>query len=302
MIRDLSQTEIRALHYELLLKDVINTAEKLPPFPEVAWKVMTLIRRNASIREIENVIRLDPAITLRVLALSRAPIYCRRGDVRSLQDAILILGNQRLIQVIIAASASRYFQGQISGYTVNERELWQHSVGTAFLGEQVARHIRMNKLMTIYTASLLHDIGKTVLNLYARVYLHSRLDVLQRPDHTLIETERQALGIDHEELGEKIARRWRLPSEVAVAMGYHHCPDRAPTDRDLARVVYVANLLAHQALCKPSEGGDDGETVAWEPDGDSICREFGIVGPVAERLKAELLENMDSVRSFLSQP
>lgn len=300
MIRELSQTEIRALHYELLLKDVINTAEKLPPFPEVAWKVMTLIRRNASVREIEGVIRLDPAISLRVLALSRAPIYCRRGDVHSLRDAVLILGHQRLIQVIIAASASRYFEGEISGYNINERELWQHSVASAFLGEQIARHLKINKLMTVYTASLLHDIGKTVLNLYARIYLHSRFDMLKGPNHTLIETERRVLGIDHEELGERIAKRWRLPSEVAVAMGYHHRPDRAPAEKDLALVVYAANVLAH-ASEKKDEEESDGASPPFDAEQDPVLRRLGLVGPVIEQLNRDLSESMESISAFLSR-
>ena len=52
--------------------------------------------------------------------------------------AILLIGNKRLIQVVMAACAIRYFG---SGRSKDERELWEHSVTTALIAEIVARRI-----------------------------------------------------------------------------------------------------------------------------------------------------------------
>ena len=51
MVRELSGHEIDALHYELLIKDIIAAAEKAPPFPDVAWKIVSLVKSMAPIRE-----------------------------------------------------------------------------------------------------------------------------------------------------------------------------------------------------------------------------------------------------------
>jgi len=103
MIRELNEHEIRALHYELLLKDILAMAERLPPFSDVVWKVMPLIRKMAPIKEIEAVIKYDQAIAARVLALSQSSFYGRRSKVSSLQDAIRVLGEHKLVQVIMTA-------------------------------------------------------------------------------------------------------------------------------------------------------------------------------------------------------
>lgn len=293
MIRELSDHEVDALHYELLLKDIVTTAEKLPPFPDVVWKVMPLIRNMAPVEEIEGVIKFDQAITAKVLAISQSAYYGRRSKVGSIQDAILVLGGQKLIQVIMIACAGRYFQGSVSGYNLNERELWEHSVTTAIISEKLARRLRLKKSLTIYTASLLHDIGKTVLDLYAKIYLHSTLSEIAHDEVRFVDIERKTLGIGHQELGELIARRWQFPPEVVVAIGHHHYPDKAPSDRDVVTVVYAANEMAN-AMAQEDE--------ASEPirlDEDPFFIRLGIDREMIDKCQSELADDLEDIRQFL---
>src|SRR5208283_2505218 len=109
MIRELSEHEIDALNYELLVKDIVAAAEKLPPFPDIAWKTISLVKSMAPVKEIEDIIKYDQAITAKILRLGNSAYYGRRYDVNSLNDAILLIGNKRLIQVVMAACAIRYF-------------------------------------------------------------------------------------------------------------------------------------------------------------------------------------------------
>jgi putative nucleotidyltransferase with HDIG domain len=294
MIRELNEHEIRALHYELLLKDILAMAEKLPPFPDIVWKVMPLIKRMASIKEIEAVIKYDQAIAARILALSQSSFYGRKTRVGSLQDAIRVLGEHRLVQVIMTACASRYFHSRSSGYDPEERQLWEHSVATALMGEMLARQLKHQKVLTVYTACLLHDIGKTVLNLYVKIYLGSSLSQMREAGMDLIESERRALGIDHQELGEIIARRWRFPSDVIVAIGNHHCPQKARTDQLTAAAVYAANQLVR--LSKEEDKADE----PFEPDKDEVLKGLGITPPMIEILKAQLSRDLGEVIHFLS--
>ena len=293
MIRELSDNEVNALHYELLLKDIVATAEKLPPFPDVVWKVMPLIRNMASVEDIEAVIKFDQVITARILSLSQSAYYGRRSKVSSIQDAILILGGQKLIQVIMIACAARYYQGSVSGYNLNEKELWEHSVATAILSEKIARRLRLKKGLTIYTASLLHDIGKTVLDLYAKIYLHTTLGEIAQDGVRLIDVERKALGIGHQELGEVIARRWQFPPEVVLAIGHHHDPDTAPTDRDVVTIVYIANEMAN-AL-------GQGHQIENPPrlDEDPHFIRLGIDRAMIDQFHSDLTADLEEIRQFL---
>lgn len=301
MVRELSINEIRALNHELLLKDILATAEKLPPFPDVMWRVMALVRQMAPVNEIEAVIKYDQAITARVLALSRSAYYGRRYGVASLRDAILVLGGQTLLQVVMTACAIRYFEGRIGGYNQNQRALWEHSVAAAITAEKLSRMLKHKKLLTIYTAALLHDIGKTVLDFYAHVYLHSNLKEIRKQASQSIRAEREVLCVDHQELGKIIAERWKFPAEVVMAIGFHHSPMEAPSHRDMAALVYVADRIV--SAMPHGDRDDESEPEPFEPENDAIARALGLqlTTQGLEALHKEVDDALADIQLFLKK-
>lgn len=293
MIRELSNNEVNALHYELLMRDIISAAEKLPPFPDVAWKITSLIRKMAPPKEMEEVIRLDQTLSARIIRLSQAACFGRRYDVRSLQDAMFLLGNKRLIQVIISSCASRYFERMGCGQ--DEREMWEHSVATALMSEIVCRRLGYKKMITAYTAALLHDIGKTILSIYAKIYLHSNLSRI-RGNGSCVKSEQHAMGIDHQELGGMIARNWKFPAELTAAIQHHHDPEAAGQYKGIASIVYVANELAGMAVETPERV----RVPAVDPERDPIFRQMGISLKMAEEFVALLTKNLHGVKRMLA--
>lgn len=294
MIRDLDEGEIRALHFELLLKDIIATAERLPPFPDVAWKVAALIRKSAPAKEIEAVIRSDPRISAGVLTLGQSGHYGRNARLGSVEDAVVLLESGKLVEIILSASASRYFEGEGGEQEMKHTGVWKHSVAAGVAAEITARKLKDRKALTVFTASLLHDIGKTVLDLYKKIYIDSRICEAARENAPLIDLESTALGINHQELGEHICRRWRFPPEVVSAVGNHHCPEKAASDPHIAAMVHAANVMARAA-----EKNRDTESVTLEPARDPFFIRLGI----SEKMTAEIMEElelaMDDIHLFL---
>lgn len=225
-------------------EEIIKAAERLPPFPRVISKVMSLLRKLAPVSEIEAVIKYDQAIAAKVLAISRSAYYARRYEIASIKDAIVAVGDQQLIQIVMAACSARYFECETSGFGLREGELWQHAVATALIAETVAHGLGRDKALTIYTAGLLHDIGKAVLSLYIETYLDAILIKMSRNGLTLLEAERNTLGVDHQQLGEMIASRWNFPSEVVTGIAYHHHPKQAKSHQEVAAAIYVADRTA----------------------------------------------------------
>lgn len=293
MIRELSNNEVNALHYELLMRDIISAAEKLPPFPDVAWKITSLIRKMAPPKELESVIRLDQALSARIIRLSQGVCFGRRYDVRSLQDAMLLLGNKRLLQVIISTCASRYFERVGCGQ--DERDMWEHSVATALMSEIVCRSLGHKKIITVYTAALLHDIGKTILSIYAKIYLHQNLHRI-RGNGNCVKSEQRAMGIDHQELGGMIARNWKFPAELTAAIQHHHDPDNAGQYKDIASIVYVANELAELAVDTP----ESAHSPTIDPERDPVFRRMGISLKMAEEFLVLLTKNLHGVKRMLA--
>lgn len=276
------------------LKEVLEAARKLPPFPDVVWKVMPLIQRMAPVSEIESVIKYDPIITARVLAYSQSPHFSRRHAVRSLRDAIVSLGEHQLVQVIVTACSERYYAGQTSaGYDLREGELWEHAVGTALMTEIVGRRLGQENLFTAYTAALLHDIGKIVLSGYVESTFESILSLVKQKGMRFLDAERQVLGIDHQQLGVLIAERWNLPQEVSTAIGFHHSPQQAQDNRDLVALVYVSNRMV-SAL-----GIGCGVDGFLQPNQDEVFARLGIRPGMVDEFLADLVEAMKETRQFL---
>jgi putative nucleotidyltransferase with HDIG domain len=277
-----------------VFNEVIASAEKLPPFPDVVRKVMPLIQQMVPVRKIEEVIRFDQAITAKVLAIAQSAYYSRGRAIRSLQDAIMSLGQRQLMQVIMAACAAQFFSGKVAGYDLREGELWQHAVATAIMAEKVATRIGHKDVLTVYTAGLLHDIGKTILNQYVKAYFDLIVNAIRSRQLRFIDAEREILGIDHQQLGAIIAKRWRFPGEVLDAISYHHHPQDAREHRDVVAMVYVANRMVS------GMGIGCGVDGFFQPNQDDVFAELGITTRMVEKFMAETLEDLEDTRQFLA--
>ncbi|MCU0587896.1 MAG: HDOD domain-containing protein [Syntrophobacteraceae bacterium] len=275
------------------LAEIIESAERLPPFPDVVWKVAPLIRKMAPLQEIESVIKYDQVIAARVLAMSQSPLYARKRAVSSLQDAIVALGDQQLLVVILTACSTRYFTGDGLGYDLRAGELWDHAIASGLMSEIVARHVGCKNILTAYTAGLLHDIGKTVLNFHVKAYFESILNEVKTQGISFIEAEQRILGIDHEQLGALIARRWRFPADVTTAIGHHHRPLEVEEHADLTALVYVVNRMVSAV------GIGCGVDGFLQPNQDKVFVRLGINAQVADKFLVELMDRYGETRQFL---
>ncbi len=274
------------------LPEILAAAEKLPPFPDIIWRVTPLIRRMAPVAQIEEVIKYDQAITARILAVSQSSQYSRRGG-GSLREAITTLGDDQLLEVIITACASRYFTGNASGYDLREGELWEHAVSVGLLAEIVARRLGWKNTLTAYTAGLLHDIGKTVLNYHVKTYFKDILELVRESKKTFLEAEREVLGIDHEQLGGIIAKSWRFPNDITTAIEFHHRPSEAKEHQPIASLIYVVNRMV-SAL-----GIGCGVDGFLQPNQDQAFLQLNITSRMVEEFLIELVEAQERTKQFL---
>jgi putative nucleotidyltransferase with HDIG domain len=279
--------------YPPSLAEIIESAERLPPFPDVVWKVAPLIRRMAPLHEIEAIIKYDQVIAAKVLAMSQSPLFTRKRGVSSLQDAIVSLGDQQLLMVILTACSSRYFPEDATGYDLRTGELWDHAIASGIMAEIVSRHLGLKNTLTAYTAGLLHDIGKTVLNFHVKTYFETITNIVTEQKISFIEAEQRILGIDHEQLGALIARRWHFPAEVMVAIGNHHRPLEVEEHAKLTALVYAANRMV-SAL-----GIGCGVDGFLQPNHDKVFVSLGISTQLADKFLVELVDKFEQTRQFL---
>ena len=218
----------------------------LQPVPQVALRIMQLFDGDEEydIRDLTLEIRKDQVISARTLKLANSVMFASHHRIESLDHALLYLGMNLLMKLVISAAVDGLFTQSGSGYSLCKGGLYQHAVGTALVAERLARLSAAAKPGQAYTAGLLHDIGKVVLDQHVAAacpLLYRRLSQNLARDFT--EAERALLGTDHTEAGLKLARSWSFPESLSEAIRHHHHPEGAENHPELTHVVHLADLL-----------------------------------------------------------
>jgi len=237
--------------------NILRDIRDLPTLPTVASKVMEMTRDpQCSQIDLAAVVEQDPAIAARLLKLVNSPFYGIAGTVSSVQQALVFVGMSNIRNLVLSASAMEIFHegGEIGPFS--RKELWIHSLGCAIAARRLAQASRSLDPETAFTAGLIHDVGKVVLDRFFREDLERIIDLLDRHTASMAEVERSIMGLDHGEIGGYVAQRWRLPDVLQEAISYHHKPLDAPSQRQVASLIDVANAIARElkiGLCLGSE-------------------------------------------------
>jgi len=228
------------------VQEIINSVEKLPPFPQVALRVMEMVQdEDVSFGKIAEVVQYDQAITANVLRVCNSPFFGLRRKISSVKEALVYMGQKYFMEVVVGMASSQYFRQGQEGYDLAQGELWRHSVACAIASRLLSRKLGRPEDQLLFTTALLHDIGKVVLS----HFVAEAFDEIRRRVEkglSFLEAEEAVVGIDHATLGGKIAKRWAFPEEMTRAIVLHHRPELAPEDDAITPLIYLADLLCLQ--------------------------------------------------------
>jgi putative nucleotidyltransferase with HDIG domain len=154
-----------------------------------------------------------------------------------------MLGQHLLLKLLISASINGFFSQCGMGYSRCKGGIFHHAVSTAVIAEKLACLTGIISPSLAYTAGLLHDIGKVVLDQYIDADFPLFYRQLNDEKRNLFEAEKNVLGIDHTEVGGDLAHSWSLPESLVETIRYHHVPENSVQHTELVHIVYLADLL-----------------------------------------------------------
>ncbi|MBN1841799.1 MAG: HDOD domain-containing protein [Deltaproteobacteria bacterium] len=226
------------------VEEIIKSIEKLPPFPVVASQALKILDDpGASVGDVISVVQYDQAITANVLKMCNSAYYGLARKVHSLREGLVLLGNMQLKEIILASTVVKFFQPENKGYDLAKGELWKHAVATGIISRVISRRVSESEPPSLFTAALLHDIGKAVLNNFVHRYFVEIIALVDTGDYSFLEAESKTLGINHAELGEKIAKSWDFPEDIVQSIRLHHRPEEASAGDVITPIVYLANVI-----------------------------------------------------------
>ena len=229
----------------LTIDGYIKRATHLPPAPRILPQLLILLNQpNADSGRLVELIAHDPGLTASVLRLCNSALVGNALPTSDLREAVIRLGFAQVFRLVAAISGAPALNPAQPGYGFNVGELWRHSVTAAVAAQMVARELHENETL-VFTATLLHDIGKVILADALRP-LHPKLfRSIEQSHASMLEAEEDLLGVQHAEVGARVLELWKLPENLVQAVRFHHQPLVSRPHERLASLVYLGNLLAY---------------------------------------------------------
>lgn len=216
---------------EMVLNEIRDHIQEgnfeLPPIPDVMLQIAERVDNPAiSIDEIIECIT-DQILVSKILRICNSPYYGHHGHISTLKAAVVFIGLKSLMSIITVHAMSSF-----SPRNAKEiKKVLKHCLVCAMIARQITRDMGGNHELA-FICGLLHDIGKTIL-----------LDMLG--DYMLLPEARDKLiEENHAEVGYLLADKWNFGADIREVIRYHHYPERAVENVNLAEVISLSNAMA----------------------------------------------------------
>jgi putative nucleotidyltransferase with HDIG domain len=214
-----------------------------PAMPTTATKLLPLLDNpDVSFSKIEEIIRYDPGLTANILKLTNSAYFGIPVKVHSVKQAMSLLGWKRLMQLVMTLCMSSLMNKPIPGYDLPQGELWRHSVAVSIAAENIVKALNIPDVDEVFTAALLHDVGKLILGGFVKKDMEFIQDMVAK-GFSFDVAEHIVLGTDHAEVGAHILKRWSFPEELVNAVSWHHNPEDCKNFCMLSDIVHLANNI-----------------------------------------------------------
>ena len=264
---------------------------EIPPLPAAVTDAMELLNcEEVDFNKLHNSITQDAGLSGRVLAVSNSSFYGMPGQIGSIKEACVILGTHTLRNIILAAGLIGEFPADASN-NINISELWSHAYATGVAARLLGYECNVDQ-EKVFTAGLLHDIGKMVLDVYFSEQYHEVIQYRDKTDCLLHDAEMHVLGLTHAVVGSKLASCWNLPDEIVSAIRGHHLDNSQISAFN--DVIHIADIVS-RAL----DIGDAGDSLIPALDEQALQR-LGVTLPQVAEMFPKIEITMETSRELLA--
>jgi len=230
----------------LILK---NKVDSLQVIPAVALKLLRLTNdENTAVADLSQLIETEPALAAKMIRNVNSAAFALSHKITSIKRAVNILGFSSVRQLAIN---QLFYNKLINHKAKNEFDqlfFWQHCLFVASLSRAIATGLKHKDPDLIYSAGLMHDIGKIVLETHGKVSYSDFVFACKNDEQSTIIGERDFFGLNHAEMGFVFCQQWDIPEQISAIVYCHHdMPDNnsplAVYKNDIA-IISFANYIA----------------------------------------------------------
>jgi putative nucleotidyltransferase with HDIG domain len=227
-------------------ESLIKAIQELPVLSPVVARIAQVVSNPESrVDAVVDALKLDPVVSGKVLKLANSAYVGIPRTIASVKNAVVLLGQKRIHSLVLATTVlSSLRPGHDLPFSLYR--YWKHSITVAMIAESIARHLkRYNPIEAedVFSAGMLHDIGKLVLGMWNAKMLDTRIKEsisANAPFHSI-----EDASVSHCTAGGVLSDHWNFPQSLKTAIQLHHAPDRAAELTRLVSIVHLADVMAH---------------------------------------------------------
>jgi diguanylate cyclase (GGDEF)-like protein/putative nucleotidyltransferase with HDIG domain len=193
--------------------------------------------------QIVAVIERDEAFAANLLRFVNSAAAGRPVRIATPRQAVTLVGRSGLARLALEAATYRFLEQVPGGGGVARGQMHLHALAVAASAVTWAQKAGVDR-EAVHLAGLLHDVGKIVM---PRIFGTEPLEEvarIQRAGQRRAALERERFGVDHADVGGRLARRSSAGDEVVEAIAFHHGgPDGRATPSPVAACVQLADAL-----------------------------------------------------------
>jgi len=259
---------------ETALEDNLRVID-IPPRPLIIDRIRgEMLQENPCLRRVGQLINADVGLAAALIKTASSSSFGLRARVRSVADALMLLGLDVTSRAVAAISLRRAFPN--SGHYLR---FWDASARVAALSGWLAQEVKRPGLdaADAYTFGLFRDCGIVILLRRLPGYMQTLARANGDGDRPFTAVERTEHPTDHAVIGALMAVDWWLPDDICQAIRHHH--DRAalaPVESELSpacrRLIAVSQTAEH--LLQELRGAS--RTQEWAKLGEACLPLLGI--------------------------
>ena len=223
------------------LEAKLQTCTSLPSPPKVASVLIQLANDpEASIEDVSTTLKMDPALSIKILRIANSPLYANKRNVETLTQATLIIGLNGILALALSFSLVKSLRSEKT-QGLNHPLFWRRSLITASISRAIGEQCHSHCLEEVFMASLMQDIGMLALDrTQPELYADEKLN--QKYHQQVLEHEQKKIGTTHAAVGGWLLAKWHLPERLQLAVSASDDPDRIPSTDHRAQFIYCVAL------------------------------------------------------------
>lgn len=223
----------------------------IPPCPLAVLEVTReFAKSEPDFSHLARIIRADVSLSATLIKTTNSPYFGLNKRVRTVYEALLVLGLRLIVQTIAGLSLKKVFE-----HAPQMERFWDSSARMARVSGWIA--LRLGKRCGIrpedaYTFGLFRDCGIPVLMVPFPDYREVLRQANDARQESFTSVEDRLMSLNHAVVGAQLAETWLLPGEIVHAIRHHHdlpvmrtaaAPAIPPASWMLAAVAQLAEHL-----------------------------------------------------------